>query len=168
MLAKYQKVMDVIEKIVRVVLAVLLIAMFAVSVLEVFRRYVLSKTFMWSDELLRFSLAWIGFCGGSIAFRRSRLAHFDNLESKLKGKGKVVLGFVTNTIIILFAAWLTYKSYSYAFSPVMRKQVSMGAKVPMTFFYLSIPIGMIFFILFAIEKYGLLIKQLNKKGDEGE
>ena len=162
----YRKVLNAVEKVAKIILGVLVIAMAVLSVTEIIRRYFFSKTWVWSDEVLRYSLAWLAFIGASISYRNGRLSRFDMLESRLGSVGKGVLSILLNTLVLGFAGFLTIKGYLYATSRTLQKQLSMGTKLPMMYFYLCIPIGMALMLLFCIEKYGIIAKKMSSEKKE--
>lgn len=167
MLDIYSKILNSIEKIVRTIVAVLIVVLFAIAIAEVFHRYVLAKTWKWSDEVLRYLLAWIAFLGVGLSYRNNRLAKFDLLDTKLSARGLSILKLVTNTIVTGFSLFVAIRGYSYATSNTLQRQLSMGTKIPMMYFYLCIPIGMALMLLFSIEKYGVIISGL-RNGSKNE
>ena len=145
---QYSKIMDFLVKLIEIILAIALAIMTLVTFIEVIRRYVLGQSFVWAYKI-----------GG--------MASFDLLISHV-AKGRPTIGkaikIVDNAIIGAVSAYLAVKGFGYTFSPMVAKMQSPGLKMNMSIVYISIPIGFLLIVLFAIEQ---VLKAAAEKG-EGE
>lgn len=160
---QYSKIMDFLVKLIEIILAIALAIMTLVTFIEVIRRYVLGQSFVWAEELTRFLLVGMTFIGGAAAYKIGGMASFDLLISHV-AKGRPTIGkaikIVDNAIIGAVSAYLAVKG----FSPMVAKMQSPGLKMNMSIVYISIPIGFLLIVLFAIEQ---VLKAAAEKG-EGE
>lgn len=159
----YRKAMSWVEKIVMIFLMALLFSMFLISTTEVFRRYILGKSFVWADELCRYMLVYIAFLGGSLAFKKGNLVYFDLIQSRLSPTAKLLFNMMTNTVSLAFGVFLVIRGYQFAFSPVLLRQLSMGLKIPMATMYASVPIGFALLVLFSIDRYIEIIQHYQRR-----
>lgn len=167
-----RKIMKAIETVLIAVTVCCLITMTVISLVEIVRRYFIGRSFVWSDELIRFSLVWITFLGGSIAYRRGDLVIFDMLQTaveKKHGKVLLVMRCLVDVISLVFICFIMVKAYEYCLTPSIRLQYSTGLGLSMTYVYGSIPIGFACMFLFSIEKVVLLIRDaMNIKREEAK
>ena len=164
---QYSKIMDFLVKLIEIILAIALAIMTLVTFVEVIRRYVLGQSFVWAEELTRFLLVGMTFIGGAAAYKIGGMASFDLLISHV-AKGRPMIGkaikIVDNAIIGAVSAYLAVKGFGYTFSPMVAKMQSLGLKMNMSIVYISIPIGFLLIVLFAIEQ---VLQAAAEKG-EGE
>lgn len=159
----YSTLMDHLVKGITAFLAVSLSAMTIVTVLEVVRRYIFGASFAWAEELVRFLLIWVTFVGGAAAFRNKSLVILDLIVGPMSEKVRNKFELFTNTIVFLFLLFLFNNAFSYAFSKVIVKQTSIGLGVPMSVPYVAIPLGVGLMILFCLENYIVLIRNIGKE-----
>ena len=164
---QYSKVMDLLVKLIQIVLAIALVVMTLVTFVEVIRRYALGQSFVWAEELTRFLLVGMTFIGGAAAYKIGGMACFDLLVSHVAdGKPLVskAIKAIDNAIIGAVSAYLAIKGFSYTFSPMVAKMQSPGLKLNMSVVYITIPIGFLLIVLFAIEQ---VMKAITER-EEGE
>ena len=149
----YIKALDVFYMILMSIVSLSLFLMIFVAFLEVCRRYVLGLSYMWADELIRYLIICVGFLGGAAAFRSKSLVSLDLVTQFLPKKIQLILEIVCNTVILASLLFLTKYSIQTLFMPSIRRQISIGLKVSMSYPYVSLPLGFIFMIIFALDNY---------------
>ena len=116
-----------------------------IVVMQIFLRYVATgnlRPFAWGDELVRNLSAWVFFLGASLASREGAHITLDLAVKKLKGKLRFIVektvGLATLAVIALVIV--------VGFQAALDNPASMVnlPNVPMTAFFLAIPVGMIF------------------------
>lgn len=150
MLQGYNKFMDRICKVIEYVIAVIVFAAILISFVEVVRRYLFDKVFVWSDEFIRYSLIYVGLVGGAVAYRYGQLVCFDSLLNKIPENARLACGIISDLIslvLLVFCFWLSIKN-------LMAKSVlsalSTGMKIPMVVPYFAFTLGFFLMILFCI------------------
>ena len=104
------KVLDAVYIIIRYLIAIILGMAIVLTFTEVIRRYFWGKSFIWSEEFLRYLFVYVGFIGGAAAFREKALSSFDLISKKIKSKrNKAILDIIINTAIIALVAFLGVK-----------------------------------------------------------
>ena len=61
----YHKISNFLYQVLRWITVVTVVAMLVLMLVEVVRRYLFDKTFLWSDEIIRYLLLYCTFLGGA-------------------------------------------------------------------------------------------------------
>lgn len=161
----FTRLLDITEKIVKVILFVSLAVLCIVAFVEVFRRYLLKKSFMWADELCRDLLIWITFLGATLLFRKRRLVHFDFGHDKLPPQVLAAITLLSHIIAMIMLAYLSVRAYGFAFSEILIRQISVTTGISMSIVYGVVPISFTLMFLYGIEQFPKLIKDVFRKKD---
>lgn len=148
----YKKFADFLFTIIKVALAVMLTLMVVITTMEVVRRYIFGLSFLWAEELVKFLLVATTFIGGPAAYRAGGLAFLDLVVSHVNEKTKKYINLFINIVIVISCIWLAKIGFEYSFSPMVAKSFSTGLKLKMTYIYVTIPVGFVMMIVFAIEQ----------------
>jgi len=155
---------DKIEEYIPQILFLFILLLMAV---QVFTRYILNFTLPWNIELCRYSFVWLTFTGA--AYVRKENAHikievlFNYLYKKCAPRiqkiiwlSKELLTIVYLIVLIIFGVILAYNS---------RRFLSQAMQISQFYLYISVSIGMIFYLIreiqYAIKYYKK--EYLNKK-----
>ncbi|MCM2676141.1 TRAP transporter small permease [Alkalicoccobacillus plakortidis] len=83
-----ERIKNWIDRIIIGCSSVLVVFLVAGAIWQVFTRFVLQNPSVFTEEVLRFSLIWIGFLGASYAFGHREHLALTFLTSKLAGQKK--------------------------------------------------------------------------------
>lgn len=150
MLEAYNKFLDRICVIIKYFVAAIITLAIVISFVEVLRRYFLGRVFVWSDELIRFCMIYVGLVGGAAAYRYGQLVCFDSLLNCLKPRGKFVLGMISDTLSLALLIICFILSVQTVMSKSVQIALSTGLKIPMAVPYMAFVIGFFLMILFCI------------------
>ena len=124
----------------------ILAAIIGIVVMQIFLRYVAMgnlRPFAWGDELIRNLSAWVFFLGASLAAREGAHISLDFLVKKiLKGKARFIVEKLVNLVVLIVLGLVIVVGFQSAFGNPA-SMVNLPS-VPMTAFFLAIPVGMIF------------------------
>lgn len=162
----WDKLMDGLFKVIKWFIAIILLLTIALMFLEVIRRYCFGKTYIWSEELMRYMIIYATFIGGAAAFRAKALVCFDLISSKFSPKVKKYVDIFTNTFIVIFLAFIAKLGYNAVLSPSIAKQTSTGLGISMAIPYAAIPIGCVLMLIYALDNYRILFKRLKEKEEK--
>ncbi len=84
----------------------LLIFFFAI-ILQIGSRH-LAISVIWTEEVANYSFVWAVFMGAAVMVNRRDHFSFDILQNKLKGKKRLSLNIVIDTLLILFNIGILY------------------------------------------------------------
>ena len=87
----YHKFANGSYRLLRILACVTVIAMLVLMLIEVVRRYCFGRTFIWSDEVIRYLLIYCTFLGGAAAYYQKALVSFDLVTSRLPIKVQEIL-----------------------------------------------------------------------------
>ena len=161
-----KKILDAIYIAVRYALAAILGFAIILTFVEVIRRYLFGKSFVWSEELMRYLFVYVGFIGGAAAFREKGLACFDLVTKKISSpKARKIISLVIDLGVIGFSLYMGIKGVQVVGLPSIARQTSAGLNLPMPVVYAAIPIGFFLRVLFGIEN---IVTILSRNGDEVE
>lgn len=131
-------------------LTALLFASFVVIVLvQVFCRYVLNDSLIWSEEVVRFGLYWMTMLTIALAADRRGHITMDMLEASLGPSWRKRLIWINAILTSIFLGILSY----YGVLLIGRSWETMTAitGIPMSLVYMATPIGCLPAIIFTID-----------------
>lgn len=115
-------------------------ALLILVAVNVFCRYVLNIGITWSDEVARLLFVWIVFIGAFISYKRNSHAALNVLGNKLPLKIRRYYRLILAGLEIVFMFVLTWFGTVHVLNTDKFGQVTAGLGVPMSWFYLVIPI----------------------------
>ena len=148
-----QKVFDVAYKIIMYTVALALGVMILVAFLEVIRRYLLGKSFLWAEDLIKYLIVYVAFIGGAAAYRDNNLASLDLLTRLFPKRVQLYIEILVNIIITALVFFLIYYSYKCVIAPSISRSVGIGLKIPLWIPYSSMPVGFVAMAIFSLEKF---------------
>lgn len=139
MQAQALRLADWLTRITETIGALLMIAIVVMNVLQVFYRYVLFDPLGWTEEAMRYSVAWMTFIvAGAVLFRGEQLS-IDMLGGLLPPGLRRVQSILVLLLISIFCFILVVYGWPQAIRNA--KQVSPVAQIPMIIPYISVVIG---------------------------
>lgn len=154
------KITETILQVLKVIVSVLCAAMLLLMFTEVVRRYFFGKTWVWSDELIRYMLVYISLLGGAAAYKAKAFVGFDLILSKLPPVPASIVNLINNIIVTAFSALATVVTYLRCQMPSTLRQASPTLRIPMVYLYGVIGVGMLLIFIFSLENYIELIAQM--------
>lgn len=146
------------------ILVVLSILSVIVVFTQVFMRYVLGSSLIWSEELARYTFIWMIYIGVSYGVKRQAHINIDAVALLFKRKGKLVLDILANIAFFLFAVLLVYYSFDIV-TQVTRKSPSM--EISMKWVYAAPVVGLTLTAIRIIQRIKHLIDAFRSDA-EGE
>ena len=101
----------VIEKISGAVCVLCFAAMTLVAILGVFFRYVMQSPFMWTEEVARYLLVWLGFTAINIALRQDRHIRVEILPKLVPPVVAKIVSYLVDALIAFFFIVLLRQGY---------------------------------------------------------
>jgi TRAP-type C4-dicarboxylate transport system permease small subunit len=119
-------------------------AMSAVTLMGVFFRYVMQSPFMWTEEVARYLMLWLGFLGIQLAMRRKVHVSIEVLAGFLPPKILKFKNVIVNLLIAFFLVIILKESWLMTNRTIMMGQV---LNISMFWAYISLPIGIFLALL---------------------
>ena len=109
-----QRFVHVVERLLEDSAALLLLSLCAVTLAQVFSRYVFSISLVWVEEAARFLFTWVIWLGAAVGLRRGQHIAFTFLAMRLSPRGRAILGSMADLFIIGFLALLVIQGWRVA------------------------------------------------------
>lgn len=135
----FSRIADAVERLLDVILLVAITVMVFAICWQVFGRYVLNHSPVWTEEVARFLMAWITLLGSAAVLRRRGHIAVTFVIELLPRPVAFAVGLVRDTLILIMAGALGW--YGYGFAVVGGRRDSAALEIPMFYPYLAIPIG---------------------------
>lgn len=119
-------------------------------VLQVFSRYVLSQTFVWTEELALFLFTWLVLLTASIGVARGSHVRLTLLLDALPGRGRFVMERLIDFLILLFALALAWSGTKYVNATL--GQVSAAVNYPVVWLHAAAPVSGVLMALHALAR----------------
>ncbi len=129
--------------------SILIILLVVVVTWQVFSRYVLNDPSSFTDELSRFSMIWLGLLGTCYLFGKKGHLSITLLNDYLPPKGRKILYFVNNILILAFVFLGMFKGGITLVSRTMM-QLSPALQIPMGYVYLILPISAVIIAIYLL------------------
>lgn len=145
--------LDILEKLIRVCLSVLFVVMVGSIFYQIVLRYVFHAANAWSEELARYTFVWQVLLGAAVAVRKARHMQIDFFLNKFPPRVRKFLDIAMKFVVIYFFIVVAQKGTDLYY--LTQRQQSTGLGIPMSWIYLSIPVGSALMILFTLEELAL-------------
>ena len=100
---KVDRIINQINRVIRLISSYLMLIIVTVMVVQVFYRYVLNNSIIWSEEFCMVILIWLGFfCISTEVYRGGHMS-IEVLYNKFPPKVKLFCDILRNVIITLFS-----------------------------------------------------------------
>jgi TRAP-type C4-dicarboxylate transport system permease small subunit len=109
----------IIEKVCGVLCVVCFAAMTLTAILGVFFRYVMQSPFMWTEEVARYLLVWMGFTAINIALRRGQHIKVEVLSTLASPKVAKIVSYLVDALIAVFFIVLLKQGYMLTVNNIM-------------------------------------------------
>lgn len=127
-----------IEKICGALCVFCFAAMTLVAILGVFFRYVMQSPFMWTEEVARYLLVWLGFTAINIALRQDRHIKVEVLQKLVPPLVGKVVSYLVDVLIAFFFIILLQQGYLLAINNIM---LASTFQLSMSWILVAVPVA---------------------------
>ena len=128
------------------------------GLLQIILRYVFNSGIHWLESVLLISLVWAMLFGASRAIREGYHPRVDLLPMAMGPRGRAVLNLLAYGATLALCLYYAYDAIFYANFLNMIGAVNQETDIPELYFFLVVPITMVFFSL----RYVLLLLSLGR------
>ena len=151
-----------IDQVAKTLTQVCVAIMAVIVTLQVIFRYFLGNPIFWAEELARYSLVWMTFIGAAVGLRAGLLACMDLLVTRFPAPVQKWIRVLAIALNCALFGFLLYYSIVLVGIPSVTSQKSPAMRLPMSYFYAAMPVGL---ILLLLQSFILLVETLTgKKG----
>ena len=111
----------------------------------------------WTDEVARLLFVWFAMLSTAMAYAKNAHLSIDILYNKLPKKAEIFLDYFSVIAVMISSVILTW--YGIKLLDIVKMQMAPILKIPMTWFYLAVPVGFAFVALFTIVQILISIQE---------
>lgn len=150
----------IVDSFIYFVMGVSGIVLFIVTFLQVVFRYVLKSPLPWSTDIIRLSFAYLVFFGAACCVRDKGHLNIDVLLTSIPKKLSRTVEILINLVLVAFFVVLT--KLGIDFSATGLGQTTSYLPLPMTVYYISIPISGVLMIYYMVQHIVQQIKTFHQ------
>ena len=109
----------IIERICGAACVICFVAMTMVAIMGVFFRYVMQSPFMWTEEVARYLMVWLGFTAINIAMRQDRHIKVEVLPKLVPAVAAKIIGYLVDALMVFFFFVLLKQGYLLMINNIM-------------------------------------------------
>ncbi len=128
----------IIEKICGALCVLCFASMTLVAILGVFFRYIMQSPFMWTEEVARYFLVWMGFTAVSIALRQDRHIKVEVLGKIAPAVVVKAFAYLVDALIAFFFIVLLIQGYLLTVNNIM---TASTFKLSMSWILVAVPVA---------------------------
>ncbi|MBO0590216.1 TRAP transporter small permease [Cellulophaga sp. E16_2] len=137
------------------IMEVLLVIIFALLVLDVlwqvFSRYLLNRSFSWTEEFARFSLIWLAILGAAYLSAKREHLSMDFLYQKFSpAKKKKALLFIEVCIFLFALVVMVIGGFNLVYTTLDLEQLSGTLRIPLGYVYSIFPFSGLLIMCFSL------------------
>lgn len=141
----------------------LLLPLYALIVItifvEVFRRFVLSYSSIWAEEIARYAFIYVSWIGASAAIKERAHIRIDVILPFVSERTRGILMIVGDLVTILLAVVAFWWSLETVLTSIKFGSVTHGLRISQAWFLAAVPFG------FALMLYRLVQSIIRDAGD---
>ncbi len=138
------KYIHVMEEVQKYFCILMLSGIVVATVLQVFSRYILNHSYMWTEELARTLGIWLVMVGAGLIQRSDEHLGFNMIPERLQHLRRIL----TCAVVIVFSV-LSVKP-AFAHLDIAFGRLASAMPVPLWMIYAAIPVGMLNLFLWAL------------------
>jgi TRAP-type C4-dicarboxylate transport system permease small subunit len=133
----------------------LLLPLYALIVItifmEVFRRFILSYSSIWAEEVARYAFIYVSWIGASAAIRERAHIRIDVILPFLSERARGIVMIVGDVITIVLAAGAFWWSLESVLTSIKFGSVTHGLRISLAWFLFAVPLGFSMMIIRLIQ-----------------
>lgn len=126
-------------------------AISVVAILQVFFRYVVGASLSWSEELMRYMMAWGAFALAGLAYSRGEMLGLNLAVDALPGKLHLAATSFVRIVIIVFLLVVAWYGYDFAWRT--RHDYAIALRIPMVWIHLCVPVGCVLMAIHVLASF---------------
>lgn len=150
MIRAVQRLSDIAVRATGWAVAAMAAAMIVSLILQVFSRYILAHTFVWTEELALFLFTWLVLLTASIGVARAGHVRLTLLLDALPDRPRALLERFIDLLILLFALAFAYSGQKYVNATL--GQVSAAVNYPVVWLHAAAPVSGALMALHALAR----------------
>jgi len=145
------KIFNKVNRLIEVFL-VIIFALLVLDVLwQVFSRYILNRSFSFTEEFARFALIWLSILGAAYLNAKREHLSMDFLYQKFSKLNKKKASILIEIFIFLFALIvMVIGGFNLVYTTLHLEQLSGTLRIPLGYIYAILPISGLLIMYFSV------------------
>ncbi len=127
-----------------------LVVMVAVTLLQVFCRYVLNASLLWPEEVARWLFVWMVFLGMAIAVRRNAHIRIDMFLEMMPPRARGAFEFLTHALTVTACLAIAIQGWETANHNA--SQVASALELSFKYEYMAVPAGALMALYYLVHQ----------------
>lgn len=142
-----------------------ILSLFTVGIVftQVFMRYVLGDSLVWSEEAARYAFIWMIYIGVSYGIKRNSHLGVDAFAMLFERKGQLIIGIMANVLFLVFAVVMAVYGFDIVGSVT---RTSAALQLPLAWVYAAPVVGMVLTSIRLIQKITEQVNALKKRDNQ--
>jgi C4-dicarboxylate transporter DctQ subunit len=115
--------------------------------MEVFRRFFLSYSSIWAEEIARYAFIYIAWIGASYAIRERAHIRIDVILPLLSNRWRTIVFIFGDIVTLILAVLALYWSMEPVINSIHFGSVTHGLRISQAWFLFAVPLGFTMMIL---------------------
>lgn len=166
----FKKIDHIISLVEKYTACIMLVLIVLIGTLQIFFRYALHSSLIWSEELMRYMFVWLSFLTASIAVREHKHISVDFLTNFTPAKVNRVFYIASRIAMLAYFYFMIPAGFALCAKTAHNRSTILP--ITWNFVYAALPVGMILMIISMIsvfpgdmQGYKEKIAQEEKKGE---
>jgi len=145
------KIFNKVNRLIEVFL-VIIFALLVIDVLwQVFSRYILNRSFSFTEEFARFALIWLSILGAAYLNAKREHLSMDFLYQKFSKLNKKKASILIEIFIFLFASIvMVIGGFNLVYTTLHLEQLSGTLRIPLGYIYAILPVSGLLIMYFSV------------------
>ena len=146
----YRRVDSAISKIEKYTACGMLVLIVLIGTAQIFFRFILKSSLIWSEELMRYMFVWLSFITASIAVREHKHISVDFVTSFIPAKINRIFYLISRIAILAYYYFMIPAGFALCAKTAANKSTILP--ITWNYVYAALPVGM---ILMAISLFSV-------------
>ena len=147
-----------ITGLIRLILGLTSGVIFGVTFLAVIFRYLLKSPLPWSQDVIRLAFTYMIYFGAAYCVKDNSHLNVDVLLSALQPRTRKICEIIINIVLLGLFCFLV--TFGFTFAQLGSIQTTSYLMLPMTYYYLGIPLAAVCMAFYVVENILRQIKDL--------
>ena len=144
---------------------IILVIIVLVGAAQIFFRYVLKSSLIWSEELMRYMFVWLSFITASIAVREHKHISVDFVTTYMPAKVNRVFYIISRILMLAYFYFMIPAGIELCIKTAHAKSTILP--ITWNYVYAALPVGMVLMLISMLSVFAGDLKQFKPKETEG-
>lgn len=159
------KILKALDENIELFICIILMSLMTMLIfVQVFMRYVMQNSLVWSEELARYVFIWLIYFGISYGAKIMKHIKIDAALGLFPKKIQPIIVIIGDVLFLGFALFITYTSYTIVLRQIGLGQTSPAMHMPMWIVYAAPMVGFAFTSFRQIQTILFRVNNLREGG----